>query len=310
MANSSALQDNVTQVSTTSNKVLDSLRWTFLALTMVGSVFLLYFSVVLLKVFLVTPQLRESARYILFLYMLINDALLLLLTIFHILGLLYLLRISVPLCYIVYAFSGITYRVTPHTLGAMALEQYVAICHPLQHVTLCTAQRGHLTFIIICTYSLTLYVIELCVMIFSFTNIFNVYVICVEETLVVNPIQSVIRSINFILCFSSSAAIILFTYIMIMVVAKRASSQSSSASKAGKTVMLHGFQLLLCMSSILSSFIRQFPMKHAEYFRISNFFVFTCVPRFLSPLVYGIRDEMLRKLMKRLLTSYFSSIKI
>ncbi|XP_075053742.1 odorant receptor 131-2-like [Mixophyes fleayi] len=299
MINSSALQINIIQESFTASKTAEYIRLTLILLTVGGFCFFIYYLTVMLNAFFLTPHLQQNARYVLFTYMLINDTFYLVLAFCMMLAAIYLLYVPVPVCYIFYTAGAMTFRVTPYSLAAMALEQYVAICYPLRHAELCTTQRANAAFTIICSVLMIPYAAELCVMVSSRTNIFHLYVICRQEMLLVTPIQNIIRSFNLILCFSSVGLVIIFTYVRIMLVALKVNSQSSSASKAGKTVMLHAFQLLLCMASILSTLTEAFSINQKDLFPISSFFAFTCVPRFLSPIIYGIRDEVLRKHFKK-----------
>ncbi|XP_072254720.1 odorant receptor 131-2-like [Pyxicephalus adspersus] len=168
------------------------------------------------------------------------------------LGAMYTLYVPMPICYILFTASLPAFRVTPISLAAMTLEKYAAICHLLRHPDLCTPQRANAVFTLICTVLVILYAGELGLMASSFTNIFNLYIICRQENLLALPYQNALRSMMLILCYVSVAIVILFTYIEIMMVAQGVRSQSSSASKDRKTILLHSFQLLLCMASLLS----------------------------------------------------------
>ncbi|XP_075119264.1 odorant receptor 131-2-like [Leptodactylus fuscus] len=308
MVNSSALQSNMTQVAMVSNELSYYSKVVLQLLILVGFGFFAYYITMILIAFFMTPHIRDKARYVLFVYMLLNDALFLLLAYFLFLGYEIQIYIYVPLCYILYTISAMAFRITPYILATMALEQYVAICHPLRHVELCTTFRAHVVFTMICSIMTIPYVVELYLMLSSMTNIFNLYIVCMHQLLVVNPIQDVIKTLNLILCFSSVGVVILFTYVKIMLVARRLSSQSSSASKAGKTVMLHAFQLILCMSSVLSTIIEFLRIAQNESISLLSFYIFTCIPRFISPVIYGTRDETLKKYMKKSLPKFFQSL--
>ncbi|XP_056415985.1 odorant receptor 131-2-like [Hyla sarda] len=298
MVNTSLLQSNMTQVSLLSNKLLEYTKLTIILLIILGFCFFTCFVTMILKVFFMTPHLRYSSRYVLFVYMLTNDTYFVYLGFYLVISSFYELHIPISLCFFLYSLGNIAYKVTPYSLAAMAVEQYVAICHPLRHAELYTTYRARVTFTMICSLLAGLQVIELFVMVSSITNILDLYIICRTTLLVVNPIQNVLRSINVILCFSSVGLVILVTYIKIMVVAHRISSGLSLASKAGKTVMLHAFQLLLCMASLFSSLTESIDINQVELLSLINFFLFTCVPRFLSPVIYGFRDETLRRHIK------------
>lgn len=288
----------------TISKTTEFIRWSFVFLTIVGFCFFIYFISLMLNIFFITPQVRENARYLLFIYMLVNDTIYIFLAFYLLLSAMCLVYIPVPVCFILYAISSSVFRVTPYNLAAMALERYVAICYPLRHTELCTTKRANVAYALIWLLLIVLHGAELLLMFSSVTNLYR-YAICKHDTLLVSPIQNVIRTLSFILCFGLVGIIILFTYVKIMLVAHKVSSQSSSASKAGKTVMLHAFQLLLCMSSLLSTLTETFSRKKVEFLPITNFFAFTCVPRFLSPVIYGIRDEELKKHVKKSLRKCF-----
>ncbi|XP_075119263.1 odorant receptor 131-2-like [Leptodactylus fuscus] len=308
MVNSSELQSNMTQVTMVSDEIFHYSKVVLQLLILMGFGFFAYYITMILIAFFMTPHIRDKARYVLFVYMLLNDALFLILAYFMFLGYEIELYIYVPICYILYFLSSMAFRITPYILAAMAIEQYVAICHPLRHVELCTTFRAHVVFTMICSFSTIPFVVELYLMLSSMTNIFSLYIICMHQLLVVNPIQDVIKSFSMILCFSSVGVVILFTYVKIMLVARRLSSQSSSASKAGKTVMLHAFQLILSMSSLLSTLTEYLPVTQNKVISSLSFYIFTCIPRFISPVIYGTRDETLKKYMKKSLPKFFQSL--
>ncbi|KAM4045544.1 odorant receptor 131-2-like [Anomaloglossus baeobatrachus] len=305
MVNSSVLQDNTTLTTTIKSKHFQVIQWTFIPSIIIGFIFFLCFITLVFNIFLKTPTLRENARYILFVFLLLNDTLYLFLGFYLMLASLNFLRIPAPLCYILYTFSSGAFKVTPCNLAAMAVEQYIAICHPLRHVELCTPQRANVVFTMICSFVMFPYVAEFCVMASSMTNIFNLYIVCQKETLVVNPIQNIIRSISLILFFIMIGVVIIFTYVKVMLVATKMCAESSSASKDGRTVMIHAFQILLCTSPLLTTFTQAYTSKWPDFLPTIHFFVFTCLPRFLSPIIYGIRDELLRHYIKKSLSRYF-----
>ncbi|CAJ0924417.1 unnamed protein product [Ranitomeya imitator] len=120
--------------------------------------------------------------------------------------------------------------------------------------------------------------------------------------LFVSPIQNVIMSFINILSFifATVALIIAFTYIEVMLVARKIGSGGSSAHKAGKTVMLHAFQLILCMVSFISTSTEVLLINYVSYLLITNYIILTCLPRLLSPVIYGLRDEVFRKYIKKI----------
>ncbi|XP_048842150.1 odorant receptor 131-2-like isoform X2 [Brienomyrus brachyistius] len=90
------------------------------------------------------------------------------------------------------------------------------------------------------------------------------------------------------------------TYTGIMMAA-----QSIKAKKASRTVLLHLVQLVLCLSSFLFSSIERALSTISSalfiHLRTLNFFLLVLLPRCLSPLIYGLRDEGVRPLFLRYL---------
>ncbi|XP_024915840.1 uncharacterized protein LOC112487731 [Cynoglossus semilaevis] len=95
--------------------------------------------------------------------------------------------------------------------------------------------------------------------------------------------------------------ILLYTYFMIISAAKAA---SADAKKARNTVLLHGFQLLLCLltyayNPIMQSLLLLFPNALRDI-RFSVSILVHVLPRLISPVVYGLRDKTFRKYLKTL----------
>ncbi|XP_050924283.1 odorant receptor 131-2-like, partial [Lates calcarifer] len=69
-----------------------------------------------------------------------------------------------------------------------------------------------------------------------------------------------------------------------------------SQKKGLRTVILHGFQLLLCLIQLWTPFIEaavlQVNFSLFENVRYFNYIMFYFAPRCLSPLIYGLRDEV------------------
>ncbi|XP_075449340.1 odorant receptor 131-2-like [Ascaphus truei] len=295
MANSTALYSNITQVSVYSNKNIETVRMALLILC-ICFCFFLYFLTLILCVYFTTAHIRENTRYVLFVHMLINDTLYLVLVITLFLGALYMVFLPVPLCYFLVSLCTTSFRVTPYNLAVMALERYVAICYPLRHAQLCTPQRSHAAIAIIWAVGFLPCVADFIALSSSVgTKFFSLNVVCSQPGLLKTSEQNTMRSITLVLSFALVGLIIVYTYIRIMLIARKFSSGKSSAFKAGKTVMLHAFQLLLCMTSFTSYLIDTYIKYYLDSLPIINFLLFTCLPRFLSPFIYGVRDEVFRK---------------
>ncbi|OCT96421.1 hypothetical protein XELAEV_18014099mg [Xenopus laevis] len=298
MSNATSLYSNTTMVS---SKTLEIVKTTLFLGTFLCFCSFLYFVSVILNVFFSTPHVREIARYVFFVHMLFNDSLHLFVSLFLLMAFLYLIYMPAPFCYFILTLATSTFRVTPYNLAAMALERYIAICFPLRHVELCTVQKTNVAIALIWVVGLIPNVADLIVMASSLkTNFLTLYVICNREALTFNKLQFTIVTIVYIASLALVGLIIIYTYIRVMLVAWKVGSGKSSAFKAAKTILLHGAQLLLYMVSLVSSFTLTSFSDYSFLVSIVSFLLFMCLPRFLSPFIYGIRDEVFRKRIRSL----------
>ncbi|XP_075053739.1 odorant receptor 131-2-like [Mixophyes fleayi] len=290
MVNSTQLDSNVT---VSINKTLQ--RVTLFILMLPLFCIFLYFMAVILNVFFTVPHVRENPRYKLFIHMLVNDLAFLTISFYLFTTYIYFFYLPLSICYIIVSFATCAFRITLYNLALMSLERYVAICHPLRHAQLCTAQRSSAAIAIMWTVGLIPQLADFIVFcFFAEKRVFSLNVICYWSVLIANEIQEVIRTQTIIISLIIVGLIIAYTYIKVMLVARRIGS-GRSASKAGKTVLLHAFQLMLCMLSLTSTYTDRYLTSYFVYMTIFNFFLFMCLPRVISPLIYGIRDEALGK---------------
>ncbi|XP_075706093.1 uncharacterized protein LOC142740479 [Rhinoderma darwinii] len=301
VVNSTFLYNNVTQMSIFASKMNDIMKIVFLTLTIFCFCLYLYFMAVLLIVYFTTPHVRDNARYILFAHMLINDTLYLIVTLFLLFAHRFNVYNQVSICYFTLTLATTTFRVTPYNLAAMAFERYIAICFPLRHAILCTAKLTYSVMVVMWFVGLLPCVADFVVLIHSVgKDFFSQYVLCKPEWLIVQPVQNTLRSSTYIGSLLLVALVILFTYIKVMLVARKSGSAKSSASRAGRTLILHTFQLMLCMMSLTSSVTESYQGDYISILIMANFLFFMCLPRLLSPLIYGIRDEVFSKCIKKM----------
>ncbi|XP_075053743.1 odorant receptor 131-2-like [Mixophyes fleayi] len=294
--NSSVFFNNLTQRSISTNRTAEIVRIIFETLIIIFFCLFLYFIWLLLYVFFTTPHVRDNARYVLFIHMLINDTIYLSTGLILLFTSIFVVYLPVPICYVIVTLASATFRITPYNLAAMALERYVAICFPLRHLTLCTSQRSNYVIAIIWTIGLIPNIADFIILSTSTEKtIFSLNLICTRETLTINIVQNTLRSNTLIISLILVGLIIVFTYVRVIFIAKNMNSGSRSASKAGKTVMLHAFQFLLCLMSLTSTFVETHLRNYISFLPVVNFFVFTCLPRCLSPLIYGVRDHVFSK---------------
>ncbi|XP_069059551.1 odorant receptor 131-2-like [Pleurodeles waltl] len=259
----------------------------------------LYFILQMLKVFCTTPRLRDNSRYILFTYLMVNDTVYLFLCILLLSFTLLAFAIPTLACYIIVALTSSTFSSTPNGLAAMALERYVAICYPLRHAEICRVERSLVVIGMICIVGLLPYLVDSIILVSSVNaNFFFQKVMCSREALFATTLQTLLRFVAHGSIFTVVALVILFTYIQIVLETKMFNANKASSSKASKTVILHAVQLLLCMMSFTYPITESYFQNRVVLLRFFNMLAFTILPRFLSPLIYGLRDEAFRNQIK------------
>ncbi|XP_026229352.1 odorant receptor 131-2-like [Anabas testudineus] len=255
--------------------------------------------VVMLHIFASHRQFLETSRYILFASMLINDTLQLMFSVLLFLLVMGQVKFALGLCFPLLFMSAATFQNTPLILATMSLERYVAIFYPLQRPA---AWRSDHIWIII----LSLWLISCSFPIIEYSmgkrypevNAFSAPVICKSAIVNSSPVQTLFKAAVNVLCFAVVAVIILFTYVRILLETRKMRQDKVSVSKAMHTVLLHGFQLLLCVLAFTSPITEALIVLRADWLpediTFFNFFCFILIPRFLSPLIYGFRDQSLR----------------
>ncbi|XP_039987363.1 odorant receptor 131-2-like [Xiphias gladius] len=245
------------------------------------------------KVFFYTTM-----RYILFAVTLLSDSLilfvsdiLLILSYFH-------FTMQFGLCVIIYILLALCTFVTPVTLTAMTLERYVAICMPLRHAELCSTRSTLHCILIIHGLSSVPCIVVLSIFFASATHSFYTQDrVCSVEIFIFHTWQGHLRSAMSQFYFLIMCIAIVFSYVKIMKVAKAASGDNKKSTWKGlRTVVLHGFQLLLCLIQlwcpVIEAAVLQMNVMLFINVRYFNYIMFYLSPRCLSPLIYGLRDEM------------------
>ncbi|XP_069828961.1 odorant receptor 131-2-like [Dendropsophus ebraccatus] len=292
-------QTNTTKESSQLSKNMEVLRITVFVPTFLFFFFFLYFIIAMLNTFFKSPRAQESARYVLFAHMLINDTVYLTLTLLLTVLALYSITFSVPFCYLLVTVSSTSLKVTPYNLAAMSLERYIAICFPLRHGEFCTLRRTYIAIVVIWAIGLIPNFADLIVLGAVDSGIFLLHLKCTRTSLRFTEMQNLIRDFVYISTFSLVGLIIIFTYTRITMVAMKLGSGKASAVKAGKTVLLHAVQLIICMTPFANTLLEMLLKDYSIVLPIINFCFFMCLPRFLSPFIYGIKDEYFQKHMKR-----------
>ncbi|XP_006008751.1 odorant receptor 131-2-like [Latimeria chalumnae] len=275
--------------------------------------FSLYVIILMFQTFFSTRAFRESCRYVLFVHMLLIDTIQLLVTV--ILTTLMALRLSlpVPICSVLILISAVTYMNTPLNLAVMSLERYVAICFPLRHAEICCVERAWIAMTVIWITGSSAYIADIILLgVLAKKSFLSTNVLCIHESLTVTLVQDTLMSVFKIIILLLVAMTIACTYIKIMLEAKKVNADKGSVSKAHKTVLLHAFQLTLCIVSFIYPFTDELLIELNSWLRQNltyiNFFVFGLFPRFLSPVIYGLRDEAFRNAMKKFLPCHIPRV--
>ncbi|XP_057215705.1 odorant receptor 131-2-like [Triplophysa rosa] len=278
---------------------------TRIAVVVLMSLFFIFVNCVMLFALGIKSIFFQTPRYILFGHMLINDSVLLLVTtVMYILSV-FLFYITKALCSLLVFISHCTLRNAPLTLAVMSLERYVAICFPLRHCDIATPKRTSIALGIIWMLSSLTIAIDIIYALIVNPNHLSDITFCTLEKLYIAKWQMDKNQGFDVLYFVSVAVVIIFTYIRIMITARSVSSDKDSCKKALKTVLLHLIQLGLCLCTFLYATIEKalymMSGNNPNLFinlRYLNYLIVLILPRCLSPLIYGMRDDALWPLFK------------
>ncbi|XP_073525065.1 odorant receptor 131-2-like [Phyllobates terribilis] len=295
-------QENTTKVSSQlpSQVNVEVLRMTIFIPTVIFYLIFLYFIAVMLRIFFRSSSARESVRHVFFAHMIINDTVYLTFSLFLFVFYLYPITFPTSFCYLIVTVSSTSLKVTPYNLAAMSLERYIAICYSLRHGEFCTVHRCGITILVMWIIALIPNIADFIIIILSVEkNYFLLYVKCSRFNLKYNPAQDIIKVSANAFPFSLAGLIIIFTYARVMMVTLKMNSGKATAFKAGKTIILHAFQLLLCMTSLAFRIVEMQYPDNIILLTVINFCFFMCLPRLMSPFIYGIRDELYSSKMKK-----------
>lgn len=249
-------------------------------------------------VFACNRQHLDSSRYILFASMLINDTLQLLFSVLLFLLAMGRVKFALLYCLPLLFISSVTYQNTPLILATMSLERYVAIFYPLQCPT---AWRSDRIWILV----LSLWLVNTVLTIIKYSigerdrgiGFLFRHVTCKSSIINSSPVQIMFDVVTCTVLFTVVAVVILFTYIRILLETRKLRQDRVSVSKAMHTVLLHAFQLLLCMLAFTMPITESLLVLCANWLpediAFFNYFCFILTPRLLSPLIYGFRDQSL-----------------
>ncbi|XP_041088509.1 odorant receptor 131-2-like [Polyodon spathula] len=254
------------------------------------------------------PVYQGVLRYMLFIHLLVNDFLQTALVVLLFLFAFFKGTMLLSVCSVIVLLSSCTSMNTPLTLAVMSLERYVAICFPLHHVQLCTVNRGYISVALIWLIGILPCISDICIAYAYWPpGYFQRYLNCKRSVFIILPSQSVKQAAFNAAYFSSIWAVVIYTYLQILLTARKAACDKSSASKGQRTVLLHGVQLVLSMSFFIYPLTEYFlvgqPQEVIRHVSFFNYYVTLVLPRCLTPLIYGVRDENFKKHLKLYLSS-------
>ncbi|XP_070685122.1 odorant receptor 131-2-like [Pempheris klunzingeri] len=254
-------------------------------------------NILLIVTFFAKECFYTTARYMFFAVTLLSDSLILILSDILLILNYFQITMQVWICIIISVVVLLYLIVTPVTLTVMTLERYVAICMPLQHGELCSQRSALQCILIIHGLSSGPCIVVLSTFFASASlSLYEQYRICSVQIFILHRWQNHLRSAVHQFNFLIMCIIIIFSYVKIMKVAKVASAENTKSTRKGlRTVILHAFQLLLCLIRLWFPFIEnavlQIDFKVFNDVRYFSYILFSVVPRCLSPLIYGLRDE-------------------
>ena len=290
--------ENSSTISNNANEYLAYLDGLKFGLSVIPVVFFIYINCVMLFTLKIKAAFQGVSRYILFGHMLFADSLQLLCSMVSYFIAVAKVYMSNGLCVILVLLASSTTRISPLNLAVMALERYSAICFPLRHAEIATIKWTGVAIGVVWVLGSLNAVIRFFLFITIGPPFFVVQTYCRKGDLFNLKLYSDMNKVFTGVYFVLVGLIITYTYVAIMVEAKSASSDKSKATKARNTVLLHLIQLGLCLSSfavgILNALTLRLEARTGSNVRYVIFMIFVILPRCLSPLIYGLRDERFR----------------
>lgn len=245
----------------------------------------------------------QEPRYILFIHMVLSDGVQLSVTVTLFLLSYIFYKINMSLCCVFILLAVFTTRSTPLNLASMAIERYIAVCDPLRHAQICTVRRTYAAIGLIWFISVVPGLTDLFVTLATESlSFFHQSVFCKSRNIFKDPRLEYKKKVFDILYFSCVFLTLGFTYLRILFAARALATEKVSARRARNTILLHGVQLAMCMLSYISPGVEFvllliFPGRILQI-RYANYLIIYILPRFLSPIIYGVRDKKFRKYLK------------
>uniref|UniRef100_A0A3Q1EDI2 Olfactory receptor 52E6-like n=1 Tax=Acanthochromis polyacanthus TaxID=80966 RepID=A0A3Q1EDI2_9TELE len=246
---------------------------------------------------------KQNPRYILFVHLVLNNMIQLTTSITLFICSYAFGTIVVTVCLLVILPAIITTNNTPLNLAFMAAECCISVCMPLRYDYICTVKRTYIVIGIIWAISSASVLPDVFLMFATEQmEFFHTRVFCIRDTTFRSSYSKSKRDVSYILLLVVVWLSLFYCYFRILFVAK---TVNADAKKARNTIVLHGFQLVLCMTVYVQPMLTRvltysFP-KGTRYIYFFNFIIHQILPRFANPIIYGLRDKHFKKYLKRYL---------
>ncbi|XP_040890333.1 odorant receptor 131-2-like [Toxotes jaculatrix] len=262
-----------------------------------------YINATMLHTFVKHQVFKANPRYILFIHLVFNDMIQLTITISLFIFSYTFRTIYVSICCLLILSAVLTAQNTPLNLAFMAAECYIAVCFPLRYNYICTVKRTYIVIgLIWATSSLSVLPDVFILLATEPLEFLNSRVYCLRDTVFRSSYSLKKRDASHILFLVLVWLTLFYTYFRILFVAKAA---NADAKKARNTIILHGFQVLLCMMVYVQPMLLQgltylLPAAVTSIYFVM-FIINQILPRFVNPAIYGLRDKTFRKFFKKYL---------
>ncbi|XP_046894757.1 odorant receptor 131-2-like [Hypomesus transpacificus] len=300
MSNSTGQQINITTPDMFQIYLVKGLYGAF---SVSPSMVFLYINAIMLFTLRSKSVFRETPRYLLLYNLLFAD------TFQLAMGQLLLILALPPVflthytCTIIVLITITVTSVSPLNLAVMSLERYVAVCFPLRHSAIVTVKNTGVSIGVVWALSSIDPLIRVILLVlyetFSADQIMQQF--CAIDALFHSTVAHEYDKAFTAITFISVGIVIVCSYFGVTTVARSASSDKASTTKARNTVLLHMIQLLLCLSTSLSGILTGYIYRLGTLNRTARlivgyvFFIFiVTLPRCLSSLIYGLRDQTIR----------------
>ncbi|XP_053702441.1 odorant receptor 131-2-like [Synchiropus splendidus] len=213
--------------------------------------------------------------------------------------------LSYPVCGVLILSTALAQSVPPLTLAVMSIERYVAVCFPLRHSSIVTMRSTAAAIALVWAFSFVNVMIRVALINeFPFEELKTLQMSRVCDTFVMFliPAAAVYDQAFNILVFAAAGFVVISSFIAILFAARSASTNKRSARKAQNTLLLHMIQLVLSLTSRIFNPVSVFlfqVMSWISFVRMMNvmYVLVVLLPRCLSSLIYGLRDQTIRPVL-------------